>query len=116
MTGRGVGPPKKVPRSGIPLPTTGNTTTNSRPALTRTDSRLVDSSGGTGQCGSDTWRRRRRSTPSGWRYADDWRAVFRRGALDALRCAAREIHDPNAWAVLDELADRYSVDYDLAGG
>ena len=42
-----------------------------------------------------------------WRFADPWQAVFRRGAVDALRQAARELDDPHAWAVLDKLAERY---------
>jgi hypothetical protein len=42
--------------------------------------------------------------------AETWREVFRRGARDALRLAARRL-PPSTWAVLDELADTtYSAD------
>jgi hypothetical protein len=54
-------------------------------------------------------RQCRCNTPVRWRYADDWRAVFRRGALDALRRAAREVDDPAVWVVLDRLADEYGL-------
>ena len=37
---------------------------------------------------------------------------FRRGAVDALRVACREIPDPDVWAVLHRIAERY----ELAGG
>jgi hypothetical protein len=51
------------------------------------------------------------------RHADAWREGFRRGAIDALRVAAREIDDPAAWAVLVQLCDRYDPDgYELVGG
>ena len=45
----------------------------------------------------------------GWRYADSWQAVFRRGWRDALRCAAREIDDADALGVLARMADEYSL-------
>jgi hypothetical protein len=38
-----------------------------------------------------------------------WRDGFRRGALDALRLAARGVDDPDVWVVLDELAERYAL-------
>jgi hypothetical protein len=43
------------------------------------------------------------------RYASGWRDGFRRGAVDALRVAAREIPDPQAWVVLDRLAEAYEL-------
>lgn len=46
------------------------------------------------------------------RPADLFREGFRRGAVDALRLAMREIDDPAVWRVLTELANRY----ELAGG
>ena len=42
-------------------------------------------------------------------YAHEWRQVFSRGALDALRCAAREIDDPRFWPALDRLAEQYEL-------
>ena len=43
------------------------------------------------------------------RYGDVWRDGFGHGFRDALRLAARRL-PPEAWSVLDKLAD----DYDLA--
>jgi hypothetical protein len=48
--------------------------------------------------GGDRWRR-----PASDIYCD----AFRRGAIDALRLAGREIDDPDVWVVLDRLADYY---------
>ncbi len=53
-----------------------------------------------------------RCTRSRWPYAEDWRGVFRRGAVDALRLASRQLVDVDALAVLAALAD----EYELAGG
>ena len=52
------------------------------------------------------------------RYAHAWRNGFARGAVDALRLAARELDDPDVWVVLVRLADRYDDpdDYELCGG
>ncbi len=50
--------------------------------------------------------------PQRRRHGDVWREGYAYGFRGALRLAARELDDPHAWAVLDELADRY----DLAGG
>jgi hypothetical protein len=54
---------------------------------------------------TDNPRPRRRSyiTASGFQEA------FRRGAQDALRLAGREINDPDVWAVLDQIAERYEL-------
>jgi hypothetical protein len=49
-----------------------------------------------------------RRNSGAWLFRDG----FRRGAIDALRLAARRIDDPHALVVLDGLADRY----ELAGG
>jgi hypothetical protein len=49
------------------------------------------------------------------RPTDLWRDEFRRGAVDALRLACREIGDPDVWLVLERLADYYNRDdYGLA--
>jgi hypothetical protein len=48
-------------------------------------------------------RRQRQRNPAGHVFRDG----FRRGALDALRVAAREVDDPHMWVVLDRLAERY---------
>ena len=58
----------------------------------------------------ETPRQCRRNTAR--RHADAWREGFAYGFHDALRLAAREIHDPDVWAILDRLAD----DYELAAG
>lgn len=54
-------------------------------------------------------RQCRCNTPPRWRYADSWCDVFRRGAVDALRQASREIDDPDVWVVLAELSERYET-------
>ena len=47
--------------------------------------------------------------------ADHWRDAFRRGALDALRLAGREVDCPHAWGALERIAARYeSDDYGVA--
>jgi hypothetical protein len=46
------------------------------------------------------------------RRACVFREGFRRGALDALRVAQREINDPAVWVTLSRLADRYDRDPD----
>lgn len=47
---------------------------------------------------------------------DPWRAGFRRGAIDALRLAARRIDDPHVWMVLSELTESYETEsWRLAG-
>ena len=42
------------------------------------------------------------------RYACGWREGFKAGAIDALRLAARRL-PPQAWNVLDDLADAYEL-------
>ena len=42
------------------------------------------------------------------RYATGWRHGFCAGAIDALRLAARRL-PPEAWNVLDDLADAYEL-------
>jgi hypothetical protein len=59
-------------------------------------------------------RQSRCNTPVG-RYASGWCDGFRRGAIDALRVAAREIDDVEALGVLVRLYDRYDPDW-LVGG
>lgn len=56
------------------------------------------------QCSASPLRR----NPPRWRYADDWRDAFTRGAIDALRCASRESDDPAVWMLLDRIAEQYS--------
>ena len=46
-------------------------------------------------------------TPRAGPYARGWTDGFNRGAIDALRLAARKIHDPDVRVVLDRLADYY---------
>jgi hypothetical protein len=41
------------------------------------------------------------------RYDEAWREGFRRGAIDALRLAARLVDDPHTWMVLSELNEWY---------
>lgn len=43
------------------------------------------------------------------RHADTFRWGFAHGFKDALRLAAREIDDPDVWAVLDRIADQYEL-------
>lgn len=43
------------------------------------------------------------------RAGDVWREGFSHGFRDALRLAQRRIDDPEVWAVLDRLADDYSL-------
>jgi hypothetical protein len=94
---RGIGPPG--PRDGEGGP-------SSRPADVETvTSPHTTSHQATGCCHSNGGAPLRRP-------ADLFREGFRRGALDALRLAAREFDDPAAWLVLSRLADRYQ----LAGG
>jgi hypothetical protein len=42
------------------------------------------------------------------RYTCGWRDGFTAGAIDALRLAARRL-PPEAWNVLDKLADQYAL-------
>lgn len=65
--------------------------------------RTSDSTAAVRQC--------RYNAPVG-RRASVFREGFRRGALDALRVAHREINDPAVWVVLSRLADRYDRDPD----
>jgi hypothetical protein len=46
--------------------------------------------------------------PALGRYAAGWRHGFTAGAIDALRCAGRQL-PPEAWNVLEELADAYEL-------
>ena len=45
----------------------------------------------------------------GGRYAHGWQAGFRRGRIDALRVAMRQLDDLDALAVLTALADEYQL-------
>jgi hypothetical protein len=45
----------------------------------------------------------------GGRYAHGWQAGFRRGRIDALRCAMRQVDDLGALAVLTALVDEYEL-------
>jgi hypothetical protein len=73
-------------------PETASHHQHSRPALTKTSSHHHDNS------------------PLQYlgRYALGWRHGFRAGAADALRLAARRL-PPEAWNVLDKLADAYEL-------
>ncbi len=44
------------------------------------------------------------------RDADVWQEGFRRGAIDALRLAARRVDDPHVWMVLSELTECYETE------
>lgn len=55
------------------------------------------------------------------RHSDAWREGFRRGAIDALQRAARQLYDvdPYGWAEVIMLCDSYDPhghEIDLAGG
>jgi hypothetical protein len=65
----------------------------------------IQSSRPTRQCSCNTPPRGRYHGPY-----DPWRAAFRRGAIDALRLAARRIDDPHTWMVLSELRECYETE------
>jgi hypothetical protein len=93
------GPPEKERPGGLPS-RQGQT----RKLVDTTTNRLHDIA---------TPRQCRRNAPAGLR-ASGFKEGFKRGALDALRLASREIDDPDVWLVLARLAERYSEDYGLA--
>jgi hypothetical protein len=57
----------------------------------------------------DQQSQRNAAPPHAGGFAGAWRQGFGRGALDALRCAARRTDDPQVWLMLAQLADEYTV-------
>lgn len=77
---------------GAPTPGGADHHQHGRPALIKTGSHCHDNV----------------SRPQLGRYGFGWRHGFAAGAIDALRLAARRL-PPQAWNVLDDLADAYKL-------
>ena len=90
---RNLGPPKKVSRSGTPLPA-GDTTTSVPTPLTKKNQEAALDSKLRGRPGGCEPSRRCCRRMIG-RPADVWREGFAYGFRDALRLAAREIPNPD---------------------
>lgn len=103
MTRAEWGPPRKVGRPRTPLPA-DTTTTDDLPALTKNQAATSEFKLRLRHGCGELPRQRHDS-----RYMHGWQAGFRRGRVDALRCAMREVDVLDVLVVLARLADEYEL-------